>query len=81
VSGFRPVGVLTNSSTGKTLRLEIHQLHSVFEQYYYVYPEATKKVMKRKKEECNNLRHRRAGVEHIRYVSKHIKKEQAYIAT
>ena len=49
MSRFRPIGVLTKSSTGKTLRLEIHPLHSVFQQYYYVYPEATQKVMEGKK--------------------------------
>ena len=49
MSRFRPVGVLTKSSTGKTLRLEIYPLHSVLEQYYYVYPETTRRVMEGKK--------------------------------
>lgn len=48
-SVFRPVGVLTKSSSGKTLRLEIHPLYSVLEQHYYVYPEATQKVIEGKK--------------------------------
>ena len=49
MSRFKPVGVLTKSSTGKTLRLEIHLLYSVLEQYYYVYPNAVEKVVRGKK--------------------------------
>ena len=51
MSKFKPVGVLTKSSTGKTLRLEVHPLRNGVptEERYYVYPDATQKVMEGKK--------------------------------
>ena len=51
MSRFRPVGVLTKSSTGKTLRLEIHPLCNGVptEERYYIYPDATQKVMEGQK--------------------------------
>ena len=49
MSRFRTIGVLTKSSTGKTLRLEIHRLNEKSEERYYVYPDATQKVINGKK--------------------------------
>ena len=51
MSRFRSVGVLTKSSTGKTLKLEIHPLRNCVptEENYYIYPDATQKVINGKK--------------------------------
>ena len=49
---FKPVGILTKSSTGKTLRLEIHFLgetDSATYMYVYVYPRAVRDVIEGRK--------------------------------
>ena len=77
MSRFRPVGVLTKSSTGKTLRLEIHPLPDVLKRYYYVYPEATQKVISGKKKSATIYAIEEwKGAEHIRYVCKHIENRE-----
>jgi hypothetical protein len=52
MSKFKPVGVLTKSSSGKTLRLEVHffgEAVSATYMYVYVYPRATRDVIEGRK--------------------------------
>ena len=44
IHGFFPLG-----TAGEGMKLEIHPLHSVLEERYFIYPDATQKVMEGKK--------------------------------